>query len=81
MIESIRTAIISSKRQITIPIECNNFKAGNKALIITHKDGIIIKPMPKNILETALLSEKLLSECWNSKEDEKAFAYLQHAKI
>lgn len=28
-------------------------------------------------LELAILSEYSLSECWNSPEDEAAFAYLQ----
>mgnify|MGYP001598211663 CR=1 FL=1 len=27
--------------------------------------------------ELFLADEKLLAECWNSEEDEKAFAYLQ----
>ena len=41
---------------------------------ITYIIEIIIK---KNISETAILSEKSLSEAWLSKEDEEAFAYLQ----
>jgi len=35
------------------------------------------KSSNKDINETALLSEKALSECWNSQEDEETFDYLQ----
>lgn len=77
MINSIRTATISSKRQITLPKEFSQFKPGEKTLIIA-KDGIVtIRPIPKQMSETALLTEQALGEAWNSKEDEEAFAYLQ----
>src|SRR6056297_2936610 len=77
MIETIRTAKISSKRQITLPKEFSQFKPGEKTLIIAKNGEVTIKPMPKNISETALLSEAALEEAWNSKEDEEAFSYLQ----
>ncbi|MFT4310945.1 MAG: AbrB/MazE/SpoVT family DNA-binding domain-containing protein [Candidatus Woesearchaeota archaeon] len=77
MIESIRMATISSKRQIIIPKEFVSFKPGNKAIMLSKGDYIIIRPMSKKISETALLSDWSLSEGWNSKEDEEAFAYLQ----
>ncbi len=78
MINSIRTATISSKRQITLPKEFSQFKPGEKTLIIAKDNEVIIKPMPKNISETSLLSEQALGKSWNSKEDEEAFAYLQN---
>jgi len=34
--------------------------------------------LKKEIPETALMSEKSLAKAWLSKEDEEAFAYLQH---
>ena len=72
----IRTVTISSKRQITIPKSFSDFSEGEQALIMGDKNKLIIKPMRK-VNETALLSEKALEECWNSQEDEEAFAYLQ----
>ena len=77
MNQEIKTIHVSSKRQVTIPKSFSLIKEGDKALVITEKDRIIIKPYPKVMSETALLSEKALAECWNSKEDEEAFAYLQ----
>jgi len=77
MIETIRTAKISSKRQITLPKELTQFKAGEKTLIIAKDGEVIIKPLPKQFSNTALLSEQALGEAWNSKEDEEAFSYLQ----
>jgi bifunctional DNA-binding transcriptional regulator/antitoxin component of YhaV-PrlF toxin-antitoxin module len=77
MIQTIKTATISSKRQITIPVEFNQFHAGSKALVIGKDNEIIIKPLKQEQIETAIMSEKSLAECWNSKEDEEAFAYLQ----
>lgn len=41
---------------------------------IKNNDEIILK---KSIPETAILSEKSLTESWLSKEDEEAFSYLQ----
>ena len=77
MNKEIRTVRISSKRQITIPKTFYAFEKGKKALIINRGNEMIIKPFPEEISEAALLSEAALGECWNSKEDEEAFAYLQ----
>ncbi|MBS3099130.1 hypothetical protein J4462_02875 [Candidatus Pacearchaeota archaeon] len=42
-----------------------------------REKGVLDEKDVKEIPETALLSEKALAETWLSKEDEKAFAYLQ----
>lgn len=72
----LRTVKISAKRQITIPKSFAGFKEGEDALLICRNDEVIIKPM-RIVNEAALLSEKALAECWDSVEDEAAFAYLQ----
>ncbi|MBN1646282.1 AbrB/MazE/SpoVT family DNA-binding domain-containing protein [Candidatus Woesearchaeota archaeon] len=72
----IRTVKISAKRQITIPKSFIEFREGEDALIIARKDEVVIRPM-REVNETALLSERALAECWDSPEDEEAFAYLQ----
>ena len=72
----IRTVKISAKRQITIPKTFIDFKEGEEAIMIARKDEVIIRPM-REVNEAALLSERSLSECWDSAEDEEAFAYLQ----
>ncbi len=71
----IDTTKMSSRGQIVIPLDMRkNIKEGDKIIVIRKDNEIIIK---KNISETAILSEKSLSEAWLSKEDEEAFAYLQ----
>ena len=66
---------MSSRGQIVIPLDMRkDINKGEKLIVIRKDDEIILK---RAISETALLSEKSLSEAWLSKEDEKAFAYLQ----
>ena len=66
---------MSSRGQIVIPLDMRkDINEGEKLIVIRKDDEIILK---RAISETALLSEKSLSEAWLSKEDEKAFAYLQ----
>ena len=66
---------MTSKGQIVIPLDMRkDINKGEKLIVIRKDDEIILK---RAISETALLSEKSLSEAWLSKEDEKAFAYLQ----
>ena len=66
---------MSSRGQVVIPLEMRkDIKEGDRLIVIRTNDEIILK---KNISETALLSEKSLSEAWLSQEDEEAFAYLQ----
>ena len=77
MTTTIKTAKISSKRQITIPKDFTAFREGKKALLIGKDGKIIIKPLPEDFDETTILSEKSLAKSWNSKEDDEAFAYLQ----
>ena len=71
----IDTNKMSSRGQIVIPLDMRkDINEGEKLIVIRKDDEIILK---RAISETALLSEKSLSEAWLSKEDEKAFAYLQ----
>jgi len=71
----IDTTKMSSRGQIVIPLDMRkDINKGEKLIVIRKDDEIILK---RAISETALLSEKSLSEAWLSKEDEKAFAYLQ----
>ncbi len=71
----IDTTKMSSRGQVVIPLEMRkDIKEGDRLIVIRTNDEIILK---KNISETALLSEKSLSEAWLSQEDEEAFAYLQ----
>ncbi len=71
----IDTTRMSSRGQIVIPLEMRkDINEGDKLIVIRKDDEIILK---KSIPETAILSEKSLSKAWLSKEDEKAFAYLQ----
>ena len=72
----IRTVRISGKRQITIPKAFGDFKEGEDALLIGRKNEVIIKPM-RLVNAEALLSEKALGKSWKSKEDDKAFSFLQ----
>lgn len=66
---------MSSRGQIVIPLEMRkDILEGEKLIVIRKNDEIILK---KSIPETAILSEKSLAKAWLSKEDEKAFAYLQ----
>ena len=71
----IKTVKISEKRQITLPSSLN-FRKGAKALLINRGDEVVIRPVSE-ANEAAILSEKALTECWDSKEDEEAFAYFQ----
>ncbi|MDD9953838.1 MAG: AbrB/MazE/SpoVT family DNA-binding domain-containing protein [Candidatus Woesearchaeota archaeon] len=73
----IRTVTISSKRQITIPKAFSALQEGAQAMVINDGEKMIIKPLPKHVSEAALLSQAALAECWNSPEDDEAFAYLQ----
>ncbi|MFT4250246.1 MAG: hypothetical protein ACMXYD_02710 [Candidatus Woesearchaeota archaeon] len=77
MHKEIRTVRISSKRQITIPKAFSAFKTGEQALVISKDNEMIIKPLPQEVPEAALLSQAALAQAWESKEDEEAFKYLQ----
>lgn len=66
---------MSSKGQIVIPLDMRkDINEGDRLIVIKNDDEIIIK---KTLPESAILSEKSLSEAWLSEEDEKAFKYLQ----
>ena len=71
----IDTTKMSSRGQVVIPLDLRfGIKKGDKLMVIRKDDEIILK---KSIPETAILSGKSLAEAWSSKEDDKAFAYLQ----
>ncbi len=66
---------MSSRGQVVIPLDLRKgINEGDKLIVIREGDEIILK---KSIPETALWSEKSLAKAWLSKEDEKAFEYLQ----
>ena len=66
---------MSSRGQVVIPLDIRkDIKEGDKLIVIRKGDEIILK---KSIPETTLWSEKSLAKAWLSKEDEKAFEYLQ----
>jgi AbrB family looped-hinge helix DNA binding protein len=71
----IDTTKMSSRGQVVIPLDLRKgINEGDKLIIIRKDDEIILK---RFIPETAIWSEKSLAEAWLSKEDERAFAYLQ----
>ncbi len=71
----IDTTKMSSRGQVVIPLEMRKgIQEGDKLIVIKNNNEIILK---KSIPENAILSEKSLSGAWLSKEDEKAFRYLQ----
>lgn len=80
-IVEMKTATITSKGQISIPVGIRNkkFKEGTKVAILTFNDRIEIRPMKQVVkaLETVLISEDVLAKDWNSKEEDDAWAYLQ----
>ncbi len=71
----IDTTKMSSRGQVVIPLDMRKgINEGDRLIVIRKDDEIILK---KSIPETAMLSEKSLAKAWLSKEDEKAFEYLQ----
>ncbi len=77
-IKEIRTATITGKGQICIPNIARNlegFKEGSKVNIIVYSDRVELRPM-KQISERlfpALVSEEVLAETWNTKEEDEAW--------
>ena len=71
----IDTTKMSSRGQVVIPLDLRKgISEGDKLIVIRKNDEIILK---KSIPETALMSERSLAKTWLSKEDDKAFFYLQ----
>ena len=71
----IDTTKMSSRGQVVIPLDMRkDINEGDKLIVIRRDDEIILK---KSIPEGSILSEKSFTRAWLSKEDEKAFAYLQ----
>jgi AbrB family looped-hinge helix DNA binding protein len=79
-IKDIRTATITHKGQISIPIiarQLAGFKEGTKISVVVYSDKVELRPFQKEKLNDALMgmlaSEKALAKNWLSKEDEEAW--------
>ena len=77
----IKSATITEKGQITIPRhvrEIEGFRTGSKVTILAFEDRIELRPMKQvsENLNTAIASEKVLAQDWNSKEEDKAWKNL-----
>jgi len=81
MLKEIKTATITEKGQIVIPRGIRNlkeFSEGSKITILVYEDKIELRPM-KQISEKlfpALVSEEVLAESWNTKEEDEAWKNL-----
>jgi bifunctional DNA-binding transcriptional regulator/antitoxin component of YhaV-PrlF toxin-antitoxin module len=76
-----KTATITSKGQISIPIEMRkheSFKVGAKIAILTFEDHVELRPMNQisEKLYGAIASEKSLAKEWNTKKEDKAWKNL-----
>ncbi len=77
-IKEIRTATITSKGQISIPLSVRTkagFKEGTKISVAVYKDRVELRPMKKmsDAIIAMLASEQVLAKNWLSKEDEEAW--------
>jgi len=79
----IRSATITEKGQIAIPRQMRNlkgFNTGSKIAILSYQDHLELRPLRQvsESLLTAIASEKTLAKDWNSKEEDKAWGYLEN---
>ncbi|HLC86887.1 MAG TPA: AbrB/MazE/SpoVT family DNA-binding domain-containing protein [Candidatus Nanoarchaeia archaeon] len=79
-IKDIRTAKITSKGQISIPLAVRTkagFREGTKVSVIAYKDRVELRLMKKEEISNAMIcmlaSEQVLAKNWLSKEDEEAW--------
>ena len=77
-IRDVRTATITSKGQVCIPQIARafkGFKEGSKVSIVVYDNRVEIRPFKKlsEGMMAMLMSEKVLSKRWLSKEDEEAW--------
>ncbi len=75
-IKDIRTVKITDKGQICIPNIARNlagFSKGTKVSIIVYSDRVELKPLKKIKEEilSALISEEVLAEAWNTPEEDE----------
>ena len=73
-----KSATITKKGQIAIPKrirEIGGFKEGSKIVILAFDDRVELRPIKQlnEKISTAIATEKVLAEDWNSKEDEEAW--------
>jgi AbrB family looped-hinge helix DNA binding protein len=78
MMSDVRTATITAKGQIAIPKEARKragFKEGDKIVIITHKDHVELRALPKfsEAMEAALLSQAAFAKDWDTPEEDEAW--------
>ncbi|MCK5040001.1 MAG: AbrB/MazE/SpoVT family DNA-binding domain-containing protein [Candidatus Aenigmarchaeota archaeon] len=85
LLKEIKTATITKKGQIAIPIDirkASGFKEGSKITILSYDDHIELRPMGQiessleNLdekRECALASQKVLAKDWNTKEEDEAW--------
>ena len=77
MLLEMRTATITKKGQISIPIDIRkgNFGNGSKIAILAFKDRIELRPMKQisKSMQTAFASEKSLAKDWNTKGEDRAW--------
>ncbi|MCK5477207.1 MAG: AbrB/MazE/SpoVT family DNA-binding domain-containing protein [Candidatus Aenigmarchaeota archaeon] len=81
----IKTATITKKGQIAIPIDirkASGFKKGSKITVLSYDDHIELRPMKQieSSLENLdekynllLASERVLAKDWNTKEEDEAW--------
>ncbi len=73
-----KTAKITEKGQIAIPkdmLAFEGFEEGKKIVILAFEDRVELRPLKQfnDRMFAAVMSEKILSKDWLSKEDEKAW--------
>lgn len=77
-IKEIRTIKITEKGQVCIPRKARDiagFEEGSRVNLIVYSDKVEIRPM-KNMSDAMfamLVSEEVLAEAWNTKEEDEAW--------
>lgn len=77
-IKEIRTATITRKGQISIPLAVRSkagFKEGTKVSVVAYKDRVELRPMKKisEDMLPAIMSEAALAEAWDTSEEDEAW--------
>jgi AbrB family looped-hinge helix DNA binding protein len=80
-IKEIKTVTITEKGQIAIPKlarKIKGFNEGSKLSLLVYKDKIELRPMKKisDVMMAMLASEEVLSESWNTKEEDESWKNL-----
>ncbi|MFH1376405.1 MAG: AbrB/MazE/SpoVT family DNA-binding domain-containing protein [Candidatus Woesearchaeota archaeon] len=77
-IKDIRTVKITEKGQICIPNVARDlagFSKGTKISIVVYNDRVELRPLKKisKDMLSALISEEVLAEAWNTPEEDEAW--------